>query len=358
MADSATKVKDDESKLIYDVMPGADALEVPEGIDLSFPDLDPEENVDGVSDKAAEAVDEVEEIVDEEEETEDDVEEEVDEAEDEEEIEAETEADGEFVAEGQEDDTSEPEPPLEISDADAKPAKRRPKQPMVPKSRLDEVLAKQKALQKQLEVLQSQQQDAPEAPEAYDFDAKEQEYMDAVLDGDSKKATAFRKDIRAAERNQYEFEIGQKVTQNSSQTQQLNALQQAAVEIEEAFPVFDQNSTEFNKEYTDEVVSLRDAFISGGTNAVDALTRAVSYVVKANGLDSAPEAATQPAKKAVKTRRTVADKVKAARSQPPAQQGEGAATRTKPKVDPLQMSEDEFNALPEATLKRLRGDIM
>lgn len=355
MAKAATKDKETESALMFDVMPGADPLESPEGIDLSFPDPDPEENVDDLPDEAEETVDEVEETADEEEEAEADAEEEVDEAEDEEEIEAEAEAD---AAEEEESDDSEPDAPLENSDDDQKPAKRKPKQPMVPKSRLDEVLAKQKALQKQLEALQSQQQDAPEAPEAYDFDAKEQEYMDAVLDGDKTKAAALRKEIREAERTQVEYEMGQKVTKTTTQTQQLTALQQAAAEIEAAFPVFDQNSDEFNKEYTDEVVSLRDAFITTGANPVDALTRAVSYVVKSNGLDGELETTAEPTQKAVKTRRTVADKVKAARSQPPIQQGEGAATRTKTKVDVLEMTEDEFNALPEATLKRLRGDLM
>lgn len=355
MAKTATKDKEAESPLIFDVMPGADPLEQGEAIDLSFDDPEPEEVADDVSDEAEETVDEAEETGDEEEEAEADAEEEVDEAEDEEEIEAETEAD---AAEEEESDDSEPDAPLENSDADRKPAKRKQKQPMVPKSRLDEVLAKQKALQKQLEALQSQQQDAPEAPEAYDFDAKEQEYMDAVLDGDKTKAAALRKEIREAERTQVEYEMGQKVTKTTTQNQQLTALQQAAAEIESAFPVFDQNSDEFNKEYTDEVVSLRDAFITSGANAVDALTRAVTYVVKSYGLDAALETSEEPAQKAVKQRRTVADKVKVARSQPPAVRGEGAATRGKEKIDPMQMTEDEFNALPEATLKRLRGDIL
>ena len=73
---------------------------------------------------------------------------------------------------------------------------------MVPKSRLDEVLAKQKALEKQLDELRAQKQEPGEAPEAYDFDAKEVEYQNLVLDGEAQKAAALRKEIRAAERAQ------------------------------------------------------------------------------------------------------------------------------------------------------------
>ena len=54
---------------------------------------------------------------------------------------------------------------------------------MVPKSRLDEVLQKQKALQKQLEDMKKAQEPAENAPDPYDFDAKEREYMNLVLDG-------------------------------------------------------------------------------------------------------------------------------------------------------------------------------
>ena len=48
---------------------------------------------------------------------------------------------------------------------------------MVPKARLDEVLAKQKALQKQLDEINAANEKAEEAPESYDFDAKEVEYQ-------------------------------------------------------------------------------------------------------------------------------------------------------------------------------------
>ena len=61
---------------------------------------------------------------------------------------------------------------------------------------------------------------------------------------------------------------------------------------------------------------------------------------------------------AAKKKATVAKKLKAAEAQPPELEGEGSSSRGE-NVDNLeQMSEDEFNALPEATIRRMRGDIV
>ena len=62
---------------------------------------------------------------------------------------------------------------------------------MVPKSRLDEVLAKQKALQKQVEEMKAAAEKPADAPEEYDFDAKELEYQQLVLDGEPQKPIKF-----------------------------------------------------------------------------------------------------------------------------------------------------------------------
>ena len=52
----------------------------------------------------------------------------------------------------------------------------------------------------------------------------------------------------------------------------------------------------------------------------------------------------------------VKKKVAAAKSQPPAMKGEGAGERGEKPVDRDVLSDDEFMALPEETLRRMRGD--
>jgi len=46
----------------------------------------------------------------------------------------------------------------------------------------------------------------------------------------------------------------------------------------------------------------------------------------------------------------------ASKSQPPTMKGESTAARGEAAVNVNVLSDDEFNALPEETLRRLRGD--
>ena len=331
----------DDTKVMYDLMPGAEALEQPEGIDLNF-GLDDEGNL--IEDEAEDDVAE---------ETQDTV------------VEEESDAVSEDAADDDSDEVTseaEVEEPEEVEntleeEVDA------PKKPMVPKSRLDEVLAKQKALQKQLDDMRAQQQPAEDAPEAYDFDSKEIEYQNFLLDGEASKAAALRQEMRKAEREQLAYEMRQEMAEKVSQNQQATALQQAANDLEANFPIFNQNAAEYDAEITQEVIELRDAFMIQGFGAVDALSKAANFAIKSHGLEAAAtlNAPSAPKAKSVdevaKKRAEVSKKLKAAESQPPELPGESSANRGEKPIDVSSMTEDEFNALPEATLKRLRGDI-
>ena len=330
---------------VFDAMPGADKdTEEAESIDLNFGlgDEPAEEPVAEVEEtEEAEEVEEVEEVVAEAEEAEE-------EAAEEEPVAEEVEA----VAE-----EAEPEPAQEPDVTTSKP--------MVPKSRLDEVLAKQKALQKQVEDMKKAQEPPADAPEAYDFDAKEREYMNLVLDGKEAEAVQLRQQIRVAEKTQLEFDMSQKMQQTVSQNAQATALQAAANELEANFPVFDQNAAEYNADFTQEVIDLRDAFIVQGFDAVDALSKAAGFVIKDHDLaQDAPQESTLAQSTApvqdevAKKRAEVNKKLKAAKSQPPELPGESSAARGEKALDISNMTEDEFNALPDATIKRLRGDLL
>ena len=332
----------------FDVMPGADAPEpVQEKLDLNF-GLGEEP----IEEEAAEEVQETEAVV--EDEPEPEVE---DEGDEEEPAEPDTEEE-ESTAEAPEEVTPEPE---SVEEAPKK-AK------MVPKSRLDEVLAKQKALQKQLDDMKAAQEVQENAPDDYDFAAKEVEYQTLVLDGESDKAAALRQEMRKAEREQLAFEMRQEMTQTVAQSQQATALQSAAADLEANFPVFDQNSEVYNAEYTQEVIELRDAFMTQGFGAVDALSKAANFVIKSYDLAettsdtesalASTKAPTGNADEVAKKRAQVSKKLKAAEAQPPELPGESSANRGEKTLDVASMTEEEFAALPEATLKRLRGDIL
>jgi hypothetical protein len=328
-----------EETKMFDGMPGADAMEAPENIDLNFA----EEPAEEIENDELEGQEETSNEPDEQEE-EESSEEEADVLEDLPPLaaEAEAEAEAEVEAETQE------EPAV--------------KKPMVPKARLDEVLAKQKALQKQLDDMKASQEPAEDAPESYDFDKGELEYQQFVLEGEAEKAAALRQSMRKAEREEIAYEMRKEMGTTVAKNAEVNALATAAKELEAAFPVFDANSESFDQDLTQEVVELRDAFITQNFDAVDALSKAVNFVVKSHDLDGTdtgpalaqPDAANTT--KADKKRREVGRKLKAAESQPPEMPGESSNARGEQAVKVDNLSEDEFNALPEATLKRLRGD--
>ena len=341
-------MSDEEQKdrIEFDRMPGSDAPEEPaaEALDLNF----------GLGDEPVEEPEDDEEVVAEAEEA---------------------EVEAAEVAEEPEEPAGEDDSPsigdqtsvTEAAEEPETPVAEEPRKHMVPKSRLDEVLAKQKALEKQLDELRAQKQEPGEAPEAYDFDAKEVEYQNLVLDGEAQKAAALRKEIRAAERAQLEYEFSSKIGESVSQSQQATALQQAASELEDNFPVFNRNSDQYNEGYTQEVIDLRDAFIMKGENPVAALTKAAKFVLREYDLvdmgevEAAPSLSGETAPRVdevAKKRAEVSRKLKAAEAQPPEMPGESSTARGEKALDIASMTEDEFNALPEATLRRLRGDIL
>ena len=236
-----------------------------------------------------------------------------------------------------------------------------PKSPMVPKSRLDEVLAKNKEMQKIIQTME--EKPAEDAAPAFDFVTKEKEYQDLVLEGETEKAALLRNEIRNAERDQLMTEMQSKMGQTVQQDREMHELTKKASEIMEVFPIFDEKSKSYDETLTNEVMELRDAFIYQGYGAADSLAKATEVTLlskrpellqggEASEVDPAPKLTKAVQEK--KQKANVKQKVAAAQSQPPEMKGE--STKNKKVVDINVMSDDEFSALPEDTLRRLRGD--
>ena len=324
-----------EENITLDVMPGADPVPEEEAgqdfkVDMNF-ETQEEENED-------------------EPETEEESQEGAEEVEEEEEAEAtieEPESDGEeSVLEEDAGDTQHPEGSDERGvDEEA------PKEPMIPKSRFDEVLQKQKALQKKLnEALAPQIEDVKEAPK-FNFEEKEKEYQTLVLEGESEAATKLRADIRAAEKQQLMFEMQAKMGQTVTQNQEMVDLQTKATQLEAIYPELNQADPNFNQDKTNQVLELRDAFITQGYMGADALQKSVDLL-----MGKEPTATVDEVQQKVTQKKQVANttkKLQAAESQPPAMKGKNKVDK---KVDINSMSIDEFDALPAETLRRMRGD--
>jgi primosomal protein N'' len=253
----------------------------------------------------------------------------------------------------------EPEPEPEVDAAQAK---------MIPKARLDEVISQRKQLAAEVERLRQelaarQTQPEPTAPVVpeYDFAAKEKEYMEAVLDGDTDKALAIRNDIRQAEFQAIQQQVAQSVPradEAAAAVQQQLANQAALQEVNTAFPVFDPDSDSFDVDLTEEAVAIAKGFIQfRGLDYASAIRKAAEQVATLNGITRAGAAAPEPAKaKPAPDPKAVAAKLEAANRQPPTAPAQQVAGEDV--IDPMSMSEDEFMRLPASVKARLRGDML
>ena len=332
--------EEQNDKIEFDRMPGSDAPEEPaaESLDLNF----------GLGDEPVEEPEDVEEVV----------------------AEAE-EAPVEAVEEAEEPVAEDEAPAVEAEAVEEEPEPEEPaqnKNHMIPKHRYDSVRAENKALEKQVEALLAQQKEPDEYVSDFDIAAKETEMYELMLDGENQKAAVLRQQIEAERTARLEHHLTEKITRQVNESQQATALQRAAAQIEEQFPIFDSKSDQYNEPLTNEVNALHVGLQQQGMNTVEALDKAVKYVLMGNNLldmtpnEPEPSALGQkPATKVdevAKKRAEVSRKLKAAESQPPEMPGESSSARGEKALDIASMTEDEFNALPDATLKRLRGDIL
>jgi len=337
--------------LIMDGMPGADTVSEEEaqpfGVDLNFDEVQEDKN---------EEVEEQNDAV---------AEEEVAETEPEAESAEEEPAEPEEISEEGVDEDSEPvaQPDLQTIEGseqglDEQTNVKQTKAPMVPKSRLDEVLVKNKAMQKKLNEVQETEAKALENAPEYDFDSKEIQYQELMLNGEAEQAVSLRNEIRNAEKEQFMFEMQAKMGQTVQQSNEMNELQAKAAEIEATFPVLNENDATFDVDLQSQVIELRDAFVSQGYTLADSLAKATEYTLAVKKPELLKPAAdpTSTANKVLQQKTQTANvnkKLQAADSQPPAMKGE---SKTEKKVDLSLLSSEEFDALPAETLRRMRGD--
>ncbi|QDP46075.1 MAG: hypothetical protein Tp172DCM1112201_6 [Prokaryotic dsDNA virus sp.] len=347
---------EDNLDVVYDGIPGADKVTdedvKPFDVDLNFEEEPKAEDAEEVTEE--EEVEEAEESEPEQAEEESPEGEEPEGEEPVEETEGEgTESDSpEGVSEESTDDTRQPEGGDEEATSETKDTS--DKEPMIPKSRFDEVLSKQKALQRQVDELKNPAPEKMEKAPEFDFDTKEVEYQDLILNGKTDDAAKLRAEIRAAEKDQMLFEMQNMAGKTVEQSAETMQLQAKAVELATKFPELDETHKDFDQVKTQEVLDLRDAFMTQGHAPADALQKAADYIVPPSIVedvkpDTKVEKKVQEKKKVANTNK----KIEASESQPPAMKGKNKVDK---KIDVDLLSADEFDALPEETVRRMRGD--
>lgn len=198
----------------------------------------------------------------------------------------------------------------------------------------------------------------------FDYDAKEREYMEAVVDGELDKAMSLRNEIRAAERAEYQATLENTSRSTMSATQNKLQFDNTVIELESKYDALNPKSDSYNDALAEEAVDMKEAIYAqhnGAMSHAEALRKAVSYVANMYGLTDktltketvAEEAAPVTTKKPV----NVKEKVAASKKQP-AQMPEGNSDSAVNASNVDELSEEEFDALPESTKARMRGDLV
>lgn len=194
-----------------------------------------------------------------------------------------------------------------------------------------------------------------------DIDALEEQYASAVLEGDSVAAREIRKQIRAADSAEAEERAVKRVRAELAQDAEkaeFASFQREAASITTKHPELDPNSPKVNKEAIADVVLFRDSFIAKGNSITEALRLATARVVKLHGLGEKPKPKDEPKDEPLDpvAKRNAAIKARNAdleKKLVPRQKGSAGNDLD---LDPETMSDAEWDKLPAAEKKRLRGD--
>ncbi|MGE4338844.1 MAG: hypothetical protein AB7E55_23125 [Pigmentiphaga sp.] len=267
-------------------------------------------------------------------------------------------------------ETSEDEPAAEVAEPEVVEEEAAKPGSMIPKSRFDEVNNAKKAaelnnaaLLAEIEALRKGEV-KPEAAPAKEAVAEaapevatlEDQYTDALMDGDRDKARELRMQINAIIRDS----AVQEIEHRTSQATESNNIAAAASAVIAQYPEFNDAGENANAEAIGELVEMRDFFISAkGMSPAEAITKAAEKVARMYNLGAKAETEEEADEtKPVDDRTVVAIKrgAKVAASQP-STAAVGVGTRQDAaKVNIQTMSEEQFEALPEAEKRRMRGD--
>lgn len=241
---------------------------------------------------------------------------------------------------------------------------------MIPRARLNEVIAQREeaeARAAQFEAALRARDNPPPQEKAheFDFEGKEAEAAQAIIDGDMEAYRAIRAEIRAADREAVGREAEARAWQAMNQRQQ----QEMLVQEKQVFTVVAQDAVKFypfldaetgDPDAIKEVIEYRDFLIAKGTRPAQALADAVNRIAPLHlsrlGMTvqaaAAPPTGTADPRKAAAVARNVA----AANAQAPIPAGGIGERATAGRLNVEKMSDEQFKSLSEEEKKRLRGD--
>lgn len=175
--------------------------------------------------------------------------------------------------------------PLIVADNEPVIEAKPDREPVIPRARFDELNSKLHAEREENERLRAQLEQSSQAKpaagdvaETVDIDALEQQYFDAMIDGNKDAAVKIRGQINREIRAQAEAEATQKVTRNMTAKEQEREFSSVAKQAVADYPFLDDKSEAANQTAIAEVVEWRDFYMAKGDSPAVALQKATAKV--------------------------------------------------------------------------------
>lgn len=209
----------------------------------------------------------------------------------------------------------------------------------------------------------------------FDHTAKEEEYADALMEGDKKRAAAIRTEINAAVRREAEEAATSAAEKRILSREQERAFKSAVSDVVADYPFLDSKHKQADQDAIAEVVSMRNYYIeSKGMSPADALRKAADQVAKIKGVkaasdkDDGDDEGEEPARPAasadqlakLRRERALRRNADSANRQPArvSTAGNGNRAGNLAAEDVEGMSETRFKSIPDSEKKKLRGDFV
>lgn len=201
-----------------------------------------------------------------------------------------------------------------------------------------------------------------------DIVEKEEKYNQALVDGDTKTATALMREIRAAERTVTESRAEMKAQLATAQAVETMRYDAVVERLEASYPVLNPDHESFDKEQVQDVMDLAATYQGRGMPAHEALQKSVAKLLGAEtakqktATEATPRVTEAEAEEAAKAKEAATRKaIDADKRTPPNAAKVGTDSDKKgggliSGEDVMKMSQTKFASLNEETLARLRGD--
>ena len=257
--------------------------------------------------------------------------------------------------------------------ADDKPEARDEKGRFIPKSRFDEAVTKERerreAAERQVSELQKQIQSVSRAADTVDLEKQLVELRKqdrrAIMDGDEEKSIALAAQIDRINRQIIIQESQSMSSQASEEARESIRVEMAIEKLEEAYPVLKEGSETFDQGLVDLVLAAQSQLIARDRMPPSqALIKATNDIMvrfqPAAKADDKPAGGLAGAKGADRTQAAKAKNVDAALRTPPDTRDVGIDTDKAGMKggQPVLETVDDLKAIPAATLKRMRGDLV